>query len=477
MIEFTYSTGMDKEQEIDDLKAALQEALATIAQLHKHVQELEARLAKDSHNSHLPPSSDRFGRQPKSLRKKSEKPSGGQKGHKGHHLMSVQTPDEVLLQTAETCPQCQHDLSAVPLDHLIRRQVLDLPPPRLVVTEYLLECKRCPQCQAMTQASCPDGLTAPVQYGGAIQALAVYLSQVQLLPDGRIEQLFSDLLGISLSSGSLHRWIAQCAQQLVPVEEAIKTGLRQAKLLHQDETGLYQEGKRRWMHVSSTATLTHYGVHAKRGREAMDAIGIALAFQGMAIHDGWESYQGYLCSHALCNVHHLRELTAVEETFQQDWATRMKALLLEMKRACDQARAQGHESLSPTVRQDLVQQYETLIQQGYAANPPDPPPLVPKRGRRKQHPARCLLQRLDRHQEQVLAFLHQLWVPFDNSQAERDIRMVKVQQKVSGCFRSSEGATSFCRIRGYVSTMQKQGHALLSALESALAGFPLFPAL
>lgn len=466
---------MDKDQEIAELKAALQEALTTIAQLKQQVQTLEARLSKDSHNSHLPPSSDRFVRQPKSLRKKSEKPSGGQKGHPGHHLMSVQTPDVIVVQPAERCGACQHDLLTQPLDHLIRRQIFDLPAPRLVVTEYRLECKRCPDCHAMTQAPCPQTSQAPVQYGSAIQALAVYLSQVQLLPDERIAQVFADLLNVPISIGSIHRWIAQCAYHLSPVEDAIKAALQHAEVMHQDETGVYQQGKRIWMHVCSTSMLTHYGVHAKRGREAIDAIGIAPGFKGISVHDGWESYQGYACSHALCNVHHLRELTFLEETYHQDWTTQMKALLLEMKRCCDQARASGVLVLDAPLRQELVRRYEALIERGYAANPPDPPPVVVQRGRRKQHPARCLLNRLHEHQEQVLAFLHHLFVPFDNSQAERDIRMVKVQQKVSGCFRSPSGAQFFCRIRGYISTMRKQGHALLPLLEGALAGYPVLP--
>jgi transposase len=466
---------MDKEQEIQELKAALAEALTTIAQLNQRVQELEARLAKDSHNSHLAPSSDRFRRQPKSLRKKSEKPSGGQPGHPGHHLMGVPLPDEVIVQRAETCERCQQTLLEEPVDHLIRRQVFDLPAPRLFVSEYQLECKRCPRCQVMIQAACPEGILAPVQYGPAIRALGVYLSQVQLLPDERIQEVFSDVWNLSISTGSIHRWIGQCAQALQPVEMAIKAALQQAKVAHQDETGLYQQGKRFWMHVFSTASLTHYSVHAKRGREAMDAIGIAPAFRGISVHDGWESYQGYLYAHALCNVHHLRELTFVEETYRQEWATALKALLLEMKGCCDQARASGLPTLDDSLRRHLITRYEALVQQGYALNPADPLPSAPKRGRPKQHPARCLLGRLHRHQEQVLAFLHHLEVPFENSQAERDIRMVKVQQKVSGCFRGDLGALFFCRIRGYVSTMRKQGHALLPLLEGALAGYPVFP--
>lgn len=473
---------MDKDQEIErlrqekqELQASLQQALETIAQLTQRVQELEARLAKDSHNSHLPPSSDRFARQPKSLRKKSEKPSGGQPGHQGRHLMRVSLPDHTVVQTVHKCEQCQQDLLAQPVDHLIRRQVMDLPVPQVVVTEYQLECKRCPQCQAMNQASAPDTISAPIQDSSAIAALAVYLSQVQLLPDGRIAQLFDDLFHLPISTGSIHRWIAQCAQHLLPVEEGIKTALQHAPVLHQDETGLYQGGQRMWMHVSSTASLTHYGVHAKRGREAMDALGIAPGFSGIGVHDGWESYQGYTYTHALCNVHHLRELTFVEETSQQAWATCMKEVLPAMKRCCDQARAKGQSELDPLLRQSLITQYEAIIEQGYAAHPPDPPKLVPKRGRPKQHPARCLLNRLHHRQDQVLAFLHHLHVPFDNSQAERDIRMVKVQQKVSGCFRSEQGAQFFCRIRGYVSTMGKQGYALLPVLEGAIAGYPVFP--
>lgn len=467
---------MDKDQEIEQLKAALQEAVQTIAQLTQQVQDLEARLAKDSHNSHLPPSSDRFARAPKSLRKKSEKPTGGQKGHPGHHLQMVETPDQVVVRSPERCSFCQHDLADEPIDHVVRRQVFEVPRPRLSVTEYQIHSKRCSICQALTLGSCPAAVSAAVQYGPSVQALGVYLSQVQLLPDQRICQLFAEVLGLPVSPGSIHRWIAHCAAVLQPVEESIKSALRKAEVLHQDETGLYQQGERRWMHVCCTPTLTHYGVHPGRGRAAMDAIGIAPAFTGISVHDGWESYQSYGCAHALCNVHHLRELTFVEETFQQAWATDLKALLLEMKRTCEQAREAGQEHVDPTLRRSLVAHYEALIQQGFAAHPPDPPPQVPTRGRPRQHPARCLLMRLHTHQEQVLAFLHHLTVPFSNSQAERDIRMVKVQQKVSGCFRSEEGATFFCRIRGYVSTMQKQGFALLSLLETAFTGSPVFPA-
>jgi transposase len=474
---------MDKDQEIERLRAENQQKDERIASLEHQmeflmhrVQELEGRLKKDSHNSHLPPSSDRFARQPKSLRKKSDKPSGGQQGHPGHQLIKVATPDQIVVHTPDVCCACQHDLRVEPVWRCTRRQVFDVPVPRLMVTEHQAQSKCCPRCRAITQASFPEQVTAPVQYGPAIQAMAVALSQAHLLPDERVCQVLAEMVGVCISVGSLHSWIMRCADHLIPVEHAIKAALQQVGVLHQDETGLYVGGKRHWMHVCATASLTHYGWHAKRGREAMETIGIAPLFKGISVHDGWDSYQGYPCAHALCNVHHLRELTWIEETFTQDWASQLKAVLLDMKAATDQARQAGEPQVDATLRHSLVQRYETLLTQAEQTLPPDPPPKAGKRGRRKRHPARCLWDRLHTYQHQVLAFLHHLCVPFDNSQAERDIRMVKVQQKVSGCFRSPTGADAFCRIRGYISTMRKQGHALLPLLEGALAGYPLSPA-
>ncbi len=230
------------------------------------------------------------------------------------------------------------------------------------------------------------------------------------------------------------------------------------------------------MHVSATEHLTHYAVHPKRGKAALDAIGILKDFHGISVHDGWGSYWLYLCQHALCNVHHLRDLTFLYEEHQQEWAGEMKALLLDMKVAVEQARAQGRSSLHPLEVADWKARYAALLAQGYQANPPDPPPETGRRGRRKQSAARNLLDRLSMYQEAVLRFLDNFAVPFDNSLAERDIRMVKVQQKVSGCFRSVSGAQTFCRIRGYLSTLRKQGMAVLTALEQALVGHPVSPA-
>src|SRR5712691_2132473 len=447
-----------------------------LKRLGEQVQALQEQLKKDSHNSHLPPSSDRFRRQPKSLRKSSGKKPGGQSGHAGNTLMPSQTPDVVMRHAVEQCQHCQQDLREVASAQVERRQVIDLPPKRLVITEHQAECKVCPVCQQVTQADFPEDVRAPVQYGAAFGAVGVYLVQQQLLPYERACEVMQDLLGPTMSESTLQTLVQHCAEQLEPVEAHIKGALAQADVLHQDETGLYVAGKRHWMHVSATEQLTHYAVHAKRGHQALDAIGILKDFHGVSVHDGWRSYWRYGCQHGLCNVHHLREMIFLHAQLQQAWADQMKELLLDMKAAVDQARAEGRKALHSLEVQDWKPRYAALLEEGYLANPPDPPPAVSKKGRRKQSPARNLLDRLSTHQHAVLAFLENFAVPFDNSLAERAIRMVKVQQKVSGCFRSVGGAQAFARIRGYLSTLRKQGMPVLTALEQALVGHPVLPA-
>jgi transposase len=456
------------------------ELIAQIKQQHavlsEQVQALQEQLKKDSHNSHLPPSSDRFQRQPKSLRKSSGKKAGGQSGHAGSTLQLSQTPDSVIVHAVEQCQHCRRDLREVESLQVERRQVIDLPPKRVLVIEHQAEQKCCPTCQQISIAPFPENVKAAVQYGAAFGAVGVYLVQQQLLPYERACEVMQDLLGPSMSEGTLQTLVQRCAERLCPVEEQIKAALAQADVLHQDETGLYVAGKRHWMHVSATEQLTHYAVHAKRGHEALDAIGILADFHGVSVHDGWQSYWRYACQHGLCNVHHLRELIFLHEVLQQIWAGQMKDLLLDMKSAVEQACAEGRKALHPLEVQDWKTRYLALLEEGYLANPPDSPLATPKKGRRKQSSARNLLDRLSTHQEAVLAFLENFAVPFDNSLAERDIRMVKVQQKVSGCFRSVTGAQAFARIRGYLSTLRKQGMPVLTALEQALVGHPVFPA-
>ena len=298
----------------------------------------------------------------------------------------------------------------------------------------------------------------------------------QLLPYWRASELLNELYNAHLSPGTLATFVAECADHLIEPEKVIKSALAQSQVMHCDETGLYVEGKRHWMHVASTEALTHYACHPKRGSKATDEIGILPAFKGTAVHDGYYSYTRYECEHALCNAHHLRELNFVAEQLGQKWADEFKKLLVDLKGEVEAAKARQAVTLNANRLAEYEQTYQTLIQRALAANPP-PMGGWPrgKRGRPKQSKAKNLIDRLDRHRRQVLLFAYRFEVPFDNNQAERDIRMVKVQQKISGCFRSAAGAAYFCRIRGYLSTMKKQGQNLLFALLQAFVGQPLFP--
>lgn len=460
--------------ELLPLREVVTQQALLIAQLQQRVQVLEEREAKDSHNSHWPPSSDRFVRQPRSLRKKSGKQTGGQPGHEGTTLRWQACPDEVIVHPVTHCAACQQDLQAIPPLQMERRQVVDVPAPQLWVVEHQAEQKQCPACQQITVACFPPEVAAPLQYGPRLGAIAVYLVQQQLLPWGRACEILGDLLGAPLSEGTLASLIERCAATLQPVEERIKQALTTVEVVHQDETGLYVSGQRHWLHVVCTDQLTHYAVHPKRGQEALEAIGILPHFDGTSVHDGWRAYFHYACQHALCVVHLLRELTYLAEGQGLAWAADLIALLLAMKAATDQARAAGLACLHPIEVADWQAQFVAIVAQADATTPYAQAPPGHK-GRAKQSAARNLLDRLLAEQQAVLAFLHRLAVPFDNNQAERDVRMVKVQQKVSGSFRSQAGAVAFCRIRGYLSTLRKQGLHLLGALEATLGGHPVLP--
>ncbi len=462
----------------DAVFAAFQQQAAQFAALAARVEELEARLGGHSQNSHRPPASDGARKPPRGQRARSGKAAGGQPGHPGRTLAMTATPDQVVRHHPPRCAHCGAALWGVPALTVVRRQVADLPPLRLAVTEHQAATVCCPQCQRPTRAPFPPTVTQPVQYGPRLLGLGVYLRHYQLLPYQRIADLLADLFGASPAVGTLHRASLTCAAALTEVEAAIKAALHAAPVLHADETGVSVAGRRRWVHVASTATLTHYGWHAKRGHAATDAIGILPRFAGRLIHDAWAPYWHYPCRHGLCNAHHLRELAAVAEQPGQGWAAGLRALLGEIKRHIERGRAAGRAGSAPAEREAFVARYRALLADGYAANPPPRrPPGGPRRGRLKQSKARNLLDRLATREAEVLAFLHEWAVPFDNNQAERDLRMLKVQQKISGTFRDATGADAFCRIRGYIATLRKQAHHVLTALEQTFAGQPPMPAL
>lgn len=449
---------------------------AQVQALNERVRELEIRLGKDSHNSHKPPSSDeptfRRGRR-KSLRQRSGKKPGGQPGHTGRTRVQVETPDETHLHVPDQCAHCGDDLHGVEPHAAQRRQVFDIPVLHLHVREHQAQSKRCPGCGQCTQAPFPPGVDEPVQYGPGVLGLGLYLQVFQLLPYARTAKLIGDLFGEAPSQGTLARALAQAHERLEPVEQQIHAGLRRGPSVHLDETGLRIASTRQWVHSASTATLTLYRAHPKRGREAIDAMGVLPGYEGVGIHDAYTSYLSYPGRHALCNAHLLRDLVAVEEETRAAWAAPMRELLLEIKAAAEQARTSGAAQLEPVSIQEFRARYDALLRDGEAAHPPSPP--TGRAGRRKQSPAHNLVRRMQKHADLVLAFMYDIAIPFDNNLAERDLRMLKTQQKISGGFRSRGGADVFCRIRSYISTIRKQCLPLQEALRSVFCGTPLMP--
>lgn len=458
--------------------ALVEGLLQRISMLEERVEQLENQLGKHSGNSSKPPSSDGFKAKPKSLRSKSPRSSGGQNGHPGQTLEWSVEVEQVELHRVKSCLRCGTALSDVQIESWDLRQVHDIAPIRVTVTEHQAEVKCCPGCHTWNRGEFPSGVNSLVQYGAHLKALMVYLLDYQLLPSARVEELFFDLLGCDVSEGTLYTSRERCFAELAPVEAAIAQQIAQAEVLHCDETGMRVQGNLWWLHVASTDGLTFYFIHTKRGKAALDAMAILPTYDGISVHDGFQSYAQYACDHALCNAHHLRELAFILERYQQVWAEEMGILLRDLKQQVDHAKAQGEPALPQELRQWFEHRYQTLIAAGFESNPlpdPSPPDAAKSRGRPKQSPAKNLLDRLQRHQPQVLAFMYDFRIPFDNNQAERDLRMMKLKQKISGGFRSAAGAQMFGRIRGYISTLKKQGLNVLAALKQVFLGNPTLP--
>lgn len=448
-----------------------------VGELESEVAELRTRLSKNSRNSSRPPSSDGLAKPPtKSLRRPSGRKPGGQKGHPGHHLEQVAHPDEVITHVPERCVGCGADLETAELVGTEVRQLFELPAISLRVREHRAQRCRC-ACGELARAPFPEGVAAPTQYGPRLRSLALYLVAYQHLPYGRAAGLLGDWLAAPLSTATVHSLVADAGAGLEEFCELTRARLGSEPVICVDETGARAEGRTRWVHSASSPTHTLYRLHDIRGYAGIDELGVLGGYQGIAVHDGFRPYQRYeQAGHALCNAHHLRELAGVIECDpeEQSWAVQMDKLLREIKEQVDEAKERGASTLEPKRLAAFKRRYGKIIALGHRQSPANTK-RTGARGFIAQSTARNLLLRLDTRREQVLRFAIDLRVPFDNNLAERDLRMVKLQQKISGSWRTVEGAQRFLALRSYISTTRKQGRDLLDAIRGAVEGDPWLP--
>jgi transposase len=385
----------------------------------------------------------------------------------------VNNPDKVIEHSLSYCKECGFTLESIEVEAYERRQIFDIPPVTLIVTEHKSQIKTCPHCGKLNKAAFPESIKYPVQYGPNILASAVYCKNYQFIPYDRICEFFNDIMGIKICPATIIKAERECFQNLGEFENVIRDKLKASSVIHCDETGMKVEGKRHWLHVVSNDKYTCYLAHNKRGSEAMDDMGILPEFKGVAVHDGWKSYNNYECDHALCNAHLQRELTGIEENYKQQWAKEMNELLTDAKKYTDECKEQIQELDFEQIKA-LEDRFDAIVNKGIEENPPSQNPQ--RRGKRGVNPktrARNLLERFIEHKKKILRFLTDLKVPFENNQAERDIRMMKLQQKISGTFRTTRGAEAFCRIRAYISTIRKNSLPVLEGILAALKGTPL----
>lgn len=474
------------EQTIANKDTELVEVYQINKQLERRIRELEKSLEtevppsptatvevrRDSHNSNQPPSLDLPWIKPKrtrSLRQRSGLQVGGQPGHPGVTLHAVAEPHHIIIHSIEECSSCHRSLDSITPTRFFRRQVFEIENGRVEVVEHRTPLIICPDCGTVSRGKFPLAVSAPVQYGTSVLSRALYLHLYQLLPIARTQEAMKDLFGCAISQASIQRAARVCSTKLIRCEQRIKAAIRESAVIGADETGIRLGGANAWVHIARTETLTHLATHTNRGRTAFDAIGILNQYKGILVRDGWFSYKQFeQCRHSLCNAHLLRNLVYIGEAepIHKDWTEALARLLIEIKEAVEVARSNLQTELESSFQTVFFDRYDNLIVQAEEAVRGSP---SPKAGLT----ARNILNRFIRNKTEVLRFMTDFRVPFDNNGAERDLRMLKLQQKIAGCFRTTTGVQAFCRVRSYLSSARKQNRSLLTALEHALKGKPV----
>jgi transposase len=446
--------------------------LQLIVTIERHEQEI-AELKRNSRTSSKPPSSDRNNPnkpapKKRKLKGKQKRKQGGQKGHPGATLRKVDNPGYVITHRIQgKCPHCQAGHKHIKINGEESRQVFDLPVElRLEVIEHRREVGECQCCAKKIKASYPEEIKAPVQYGQRMQALVLYLQSYQLLPCERLSDLIGDLWGCPISTGTISKMLTHGGTRAGPIADAIKQAVRASEFIHSDETGLSVKGKLHWLHTASTPTLTWLHIDPHRGVKALRAMEVLEGYGGVVIHDYLSAYyriEGL--SHALCNAHHLRDLDCVTEEQGQSWSAAMRAYLLEVKKRVERERSRGKEVRQKTIDR-LKKDYFKILEEGCEENP-EPERKPGQRGRLKRGKALNLLNRFWERSEEVMAFLLK-GMPFDNNEAERDLRMMKVKQKIRGCFRSLSQSEAFVKVRSVIATAKKRKINVLEMLQITL---------
>ena len=444
--------------------------------LRAEVAELRRQLGSTSRNSSRPPSTDSpFDKPtPKSQRSRSGRQPGGQPGHPGATLRQVTDPDRVVVHEPAACRCCGQGLAGQPVSRVERRQQFDIPPVTVSVTEHQLVERECP-CGARTRADAPAGVDAPVQYGPRITAIIVYLYVGQFLSKKRTAQALAELFGTPVSEVTVAAVTARAAGGLQEFLAHVRERIAAAPVAHFDETGLRVQGKLRWVHSASTGRYSLITVHDRRGRVAMDAAGVLPGFTGVAVHDAWAPYDTYLAvTHALCNAHALRELQAVTDQTPDGhwcWAEQTADALRDLKGLVDAALAAdtaGLHTLDQAALANALTRYRSAVRIGANA--------TAGRATKLQAKHHALARRLITREADYLRFTTNPQVSFDNNAAEREIRMIKIRQKVSGCLRTLTGAEQFCAIRSYLATARKHDIGFFNALATLAEGRPWLPA-